>query len=692
MPPPLDPDDAPPYGQYCDLVLQGGVVDGVIYPGVLIELARRFRFQSLAGTSVGAIAAALAAASEFSRRFGSNRGFDSVLREVPEKLAENSPNDPRHTVIRSLFQTEKPLHRLFNFLVDMVSVGLKQLLGTLPGALWKHYRLTVSLGFILGLMVALAPTVDGTELWQGHWPRTGFGGGQAAWQAVLSLLFGLFVALLALLLTWCTEVHQLVKAPGFGFCSGRSTDGGKTDGLIDWLHKGIQGACGLPLHRPLTFQDLWDAPLGPKSETGQPRQKSIDLRMMTSCVSHGRPYEMPLEDHSVRLFFNLKEWERYFPREVIAYLRINSTPYTEDAVEHLKGAPYVDSSGQKKRFADLAVSPSPDDPAITDDFREMPRGGLPILVAVRLSMNFPILFQAVPAYAIDHERWNSKKDQHPRFKQAWFTDGGVTSNFPLHIFDSPVPDWPTFGIYLTEDSRKDKLGPNGSQSDLPFKVTKDHGGGRSEKWKLIGEDDGSGSYRPQTWAGFLDYLLSVASTAKDWSDNANLRMPGIRDRVVTIYKKGQTSGGLNLKIESKAIRELAYGRGTQAGKALADKFSDSPPKFNQPLRGSAAWMDHRWVRFNAYLTALRTHLAGFANAAHQPFGSSSLPDQIERAMVEPALEHVEEYEAKLTKVQAQALQEALTAIANLEKEICTKPVLQPYMAKPQHELKAYPRL
>ena len=29
-----------------------------------------------------------------------------------------------------------------------------------------------------------------------------------------------------------------------------------------------------------------------------------------------------------------------------------------------------------------------------------------------------------------------------------FTHGGVTSNFPIHFFDSVLPLWPTFGIDL----------------------------------------------------------------------------------------------------------------------------------------------------------------------------------------------------------------------------------------------------
>ena len=34
-------------------------------------------------------------------------------------------------------------------------------------------------------------------------------------------------------------------------------------------------------------------------------------------------------------------------------------------------------------------------------------------------------------------------------ERRWFSDGGISSNFPVHFFDSPVPTRPTFAIDLT---------------------------------------------------------------------------------------------------------------------------------------------------------------------------------------------------------------------------------------------------
>ncbi|MCX7232353.1 MAG: hypothetical protein NTY26_02570 [Burkholderiales bacterium] len=43
---PLAEDDQPPPGRYCDLVMKGGVTDGVVYPWAILELARQYRFQT----------------------------------------------------------------------------------------------------------------------------------------------------------------------------------------------------------------------------------------------------------------------------------------------------------------------------------------------------------------------------------------------------------------------------------------------------------------------------------------------------------------------------------------------------------------------------------------------------------------------------------------------------------------------
>jgi NTE family protein len=74
----------------------------------------------------------------------------------------------------------------------------------------------------------------------------------------------------------------------------------------------------------------------------------------------------------------------------------------------------------------------------------------PVAQAVRMSMSIPFFFESV------------------RYQNADFVDGGILSNFPVWLFDSPgIPEWPTFGFKFVEpeDGR-----PNSTKT--PFGLAK----------------------------------------------------------------------------------------------------------------------------------------------------------------------------------------------------------------------------
>ena len=87
---------------------------------------------------------------------------------------------------------------------------------------------------------------------------------------------------------------------------------------------------------------------------------------------------------------------------------------------------------------------------------------LPILVATRISLSFPLLISAVPLYAVDFAlpaqrdygktiaQWRKANPEatpvraaaalaKPTFDVNWFSDGGLAANLPVHFFDSPLP-------------------------------------------------------------------------------------------------------------------------------------------------------------------------------------------------------------------------------------------------------------
>ncbi len=67
----------------CDIVMAGGVTSGIIYPGAVAQIARRYRFRSIGGTSVGAIAAAITAAAEYGRLTGRNPAAFNQIARMP---------------------------------------------------------------------------------------------------------------------------------------------------------------------------------------------------------------------------------------------------------------------------------------------------------------------------------------------------------------------------------------------------------------------------------------------------------------------------------------------------------------------------------------------------------------------------------------------------------------------------------
>jgi predicted acylesterase/phospholipase RssA len=65
--------------------MKGGVTSGVVYPRLVAELASRYRFRNIGGTSAGAIAAAACAAAEYGRSHGKPGAF-AELDKLPKTL------------------------------------------------------------------------------------------------------------------------------------------------------------------------------------------------------------------------------------------------------------------------------------------------------------------------------------------------------------------------------------------------------------------------------------------------------------------------------------------------------------------------------------------------------------------------------------------------------------------------------
>jgi len=92
----------------CDLIMEGGITSGVVYPAALVQLAQRYAFRSIGGNSAGATAAAVAAAAEYGRAHGAF----TELERLPELLAKN---------LLSLFQPTPKLRGVFKAFLALLN-------------------------------------------------------------------------------------------------------------------------------------------------------------------------------------------------------------------------------------------------------------------------------------------------------------------------------------------------------------------------------------------------------------------------------------------------------------------------------------------------------------------------------------------------------------------------------------------
>jgi predicted acylesterase/phospholipase RssA len=652
-PEPLQAHKAPPIDRYCDLILTGGVTDGLVYPWAIVELARSYRFRSIGGTSIGALAAALTAAAEYGRRtYNSLDGFNEVLLKMPGKLAACSDGK---TKLYSLFQATKETTRLFKLFVFLFKASdagsgnqsrptigapaaqsrgqfLAKAAGAVVRAYWTH-RVCVALVLITAAVLLV---IEAVVLFLCSNETLDLRQSLAVLVPLLACIALVWVCSIPLALLW--DIAFNLVPNNFGMCKGSNPEskGADDEALMDWLHEGIQGACYKKLDEPLTFEDLWDAPCGPPP-AAQPsgplaqKSRSIDLRMIATNVTNGRPLQFPPTEEPAELYFRIDEWKGYFPQYVLDYL------------------------------CEITKCDRIDVPGNTPLLR-LPTAKLPIIVAVRLSSSFPVLFSAVPLWVVDDN------EGEPCPRQCWFSDGGICSGFPIHLFDAPIPDWPTFGIWLGT-----QYDPEGENVKLPE---------AQEKFEELIWNDFGNDIAPQpqakesTWAlgkrlleAILGYFWSIISTARGWGDVTTLQLPGVKDRVVQVLLD-QGENGLNLAMDPPQIMEFSRVYGVRAGRELVERFDNAA----SPGRITKAWSEHRWIRFNILLTTMRDRILGLRQAAENSAYSERMSTQIKEAVRSSPLA---QGGTKLSGMQSDSLEHLLDAVEGLEYKIATESVPQP---------------
>jgi predicted acylesterase/phospholipase RssA len=491
----------------CDLVMKGGITSGVVYPGAVIALAHSFRFAALGGTSAGAIAAGVCAAAEYGRLRDEEGGLVE-LGAVSDDLAKED-------FLAGLFQAT-PSGRS---LMDLALVPMSHPNDSAPR---RAVRIAIAACRAVPAIALPALTV---ALGLGLLTWGAFRGFPAPLAGALTVVVALPLLALVLALLVLGAVGWLVARAArslpdsnYGLCPGTHQPGypSAQPALTDWLDERVQAAAGRPIgewNEVLTVDDLRDC--------------EITLETMTTDLSRARPLRCPadLADYS----FKPSEMRDVFPPHVVARM-VQPDP--------------------------RAAAPTADE-LQSGELHPLDPERLPVLVAIRLSLSFPVLLSAVPVYLRDKNGGDARR--------SLLSDGGIVSNFPVHFFDAWFPRWPTFGINLESHP------------------------GETAKYVLMHGEDGASAHREIDGLGAFGG--QIKDTMQNWRDNLQAEMAGYKGRICDVrFAEGE--GGLSLKMQLPAIKTLMQ-RGYEAGRTLAAALPMTPP--GSPP--TAEWTHHCLTRF-----------------------------------------------------------------------------------------------
>jgi len=564
----------------CDLVMRGGVTSGIVYPRAVLGLQKTYRFRNIGGTSAGAIAAAITAAAEYGRE---NEGY-AKLEKAQEQICSEK-------FLFDLFQpSEKTRPLMDTALALSASLGAgrlrgmrTQVLGEIDTTLGRTtpdaYRAGRFKGAVWG---ALAGSLLGALTGLILMVTIGLAASPGGWTFALLLLVPVLV--LGTLFGWVGTrlggpilgayklfrvlTKQLPEENYFGICTGRRTPGsGDREALTEWLNEQINRLAGKDPGEPLTFGDLG----GKNIEVdGQSKPVGITLKMVTTNLNHGEPYVFPREQNT--FLFNEDEMRDFFDEDVVEYMIDNA--YESQSIDELPDRFYFLPPGDK----------------------------LPVIVAARMSLSFPILLSALPLHTIKSTAYEDKVEGVPfelkkeHLQRNWFSDGGICINFPIHFYDAWFPTRPTFGINLVPLHE--------GETSVTHSVNKpDVYEGRpnaGEGTRLDVEEPAERVFLPRPndpdnpehgeFKGLIGFLSAILSSAMNFRDTMQSRLPSYRERVVQVRLRS-TEGGLNLDMPERTITFM-----NDIGNEVARR-----------LHGFA-FDHHQWVRFRVLMEQLETQL------------------------------------------------------------------------------------
>jgi hypothetical protein len=419
--------------------------------------------------------------------------------------------------------------------------------------------------------------------------------------AVAGGLLALIGLAIALAVRVTRKAMRAIPENRFGMCSGMPGPKATEPALTPWLAQLIEDAAGDGRDGPLTFAHLWAGPDAAPSKA-DPDHAWLRLEMMATNVTNHRAERLP--SAGSEYLFDPNEFGALFPESVVQWMIDHPPPLSHEPARRR------DQEMRRELMRPCLPMPHPSD--------------LPVIVATRMSLSFPVLLSAVPLRRVDYTlkgnqgaiaEWRKWLSQHPddwlellradapglpsvrpEAERCWFSDGGIASNFPVHFFDTFLPGHPTFAINLRpfhpNDAPPEGEDP-GPEQEAHVWMPERHNAGIQDWWYRFDDE-------------LPGFLSQIVRTMQNRVDDTQLRMPGYRDRVVHVSMTGR-EGGMNLDMEPAVIDRLAE-RGRWAGRKLVARFAQPPPAAN-----ALSWEDHKWVRLRTSLSATAEMLQDLAH-------------------------------------------------------------------------------
>jgi predicted acylesterase/phospholipase RssA len=557
--------------------MKGGITSGAVYPLVIAKIAAAYDFKNVGGTSVGAVAAAATAAAEHRRQTDAANPLAGLaeLAGLPEKLGGKERGEPR---LAGFFRADPATRRTYGVVRGLLT-GAK--VGAAMRFAVSTWRVLVPAAAVIAVALVLASL------------------GKIAWASAVPTALAVFLlAVPAAAVHFLQQVLRALPRNNFGFCRlgpvrkrGGAFDDEDQRPLTVWVHRLLRRvAFGESSDGPpLLFRDLWgleqaDDPADPRKDADWDLdRRRVNLELMTTDLTRGRAIRLPVPTSrelpgdpvdNGDLVFEKDELAPYFPQTVMDHLchGTRRLPQAEEALFRQAN----DGEGE---------------------FYRLPLGrDLPVVVAVRMSLSFPILISTLPLWRLglaDDPRGGEPTSVAQRIL---LTDGGATSNFPVHFFDAALPRRPTFAVNLVGTIETRKYEKPGDYVVPPA----DRVG-----WDSAREVDSMG-----------DFAVALKDAAQNWRDNAQAALPGYKERMFGLAL-GAGEGGLNLGMKASLLRRLGD-RGAAAGDAVTAAFptSGSTPD----LHGT--WNVHRFQRFRIAMALLD----GFLRAYKRGYDDAKPPN------------------------------------------------------------------